>query len=62
MVEHSLDEAIELLTSNLTDANTKIKTYDENILYIQEQVVITQVSLARLHNWNVVKQRELTKV
>lgn len=61
MVEHSVDEAIELLTKNISDAQKKIDSYNENIKFLQEQIVITQVSLARLHNWNVVRQRSLKK-
>lgn len=61
MVEHSVDEAIELLTKNIQDAQKKVDSYNENIKFLQEQIVITQVSLARLHNWNVVRQRSLKK-
>lgn len=62
MVEYSIDEGIELLTKNSKSAKEKVEYLDRCIEFIQEQVVIVQVSMARIHNWSVVNKRKVKEI
>lgn len=58
LVEYPIDEAIELLVSNRDSAKQKVDYYEKGVLFLQEQIVIMQVSMARIHNWAVVARRK----
>lgn len=58
MVEYPIDEAVELLVSNRDSAKSKVDFFEEGIQFLQEQIVVMQVSMARIHNWAVVARRE----
>ena len=58
LVEYPIDDAIELLVSNAESAKSKVDFYDQGIKFLQEQIVIMQVSMARIHNWAVVARRK----
>jgi hypothetical protein len=58
MVEYPVDEAIVLLENNMASATTKLAETEEDLDFVADQIVITQVSMARIHNWDVVKRRK----
>lgn len=66
MLEYSLDEAQELLTSKSSAATTNLKSIEEDLEFLREQITTMEVSTsfmlmsdtARVHNWDV-KQRRL---
>lgn len=58
LVEYPIDEAIELLTSNQQSAKSKVEFFEQGIQFLQEQIVVMQVSMARIHNWAVVARRQ----
>lgn len=57
-MEYPIDEALELLTSNQDSAKSKVEFFEQGIQFLQEQIVIMQVSMARIHNWAVVARRQ----
>ncbi len=57
MVEYSLEEAQELLSSNLNTAERNFKTFTEDLEFLKDQITITEVNTARLFNWEVKKRR-----
>lgn len=57
-MEYPIDEAVELLSANQDSAKSKVEFFEEGIQFLQEQVVITQVGMARIHNWAVVARRQ----
>ncbi|XP_049848416.1 uncharacterized protein LOC126315221 [Schistocerca gregaria] len=59
MVEYPINEALELLNSNKDNAEKAINSLKAGLKFLQEQIVIVQVSLARLHNWAVVNRQKL---
>ncbi|KAH8741517.1 hypothetical protein FG386_003159 [Cryptosporidium ryanae] len=53
ILEYSLEEAIEVLNSNLSTARNTIKIYQKSLEFIREQITILEVNTARIHNYGV---------
>merc|ERR1719487_1167959 len=60
MLEYTLDEAIELLTTNEANAKTTVTNLDEDMAFLRDQLTTTEVNIARTHNFNV-KLRQKAK-
>lgn len=60
MLEYTLDEADELLHGNQNTAQTTLLKVDEDLDFLRDQITITEVNMARLHNW-AVKNKQQTK-
>jgi len=60
MLEYTLDEAVELLQTNETNAKTMLKSLDEDMAFLRDQITTTEVNIARTHNLGV-KQRQKDK-
>merc|ERR1719327_2041589 len=61
MLEYTLDEALELLTTNESNARTTLKSVEEDMAFLRDQLTTTEVNIARTHNYTVKlrqKQRE----
>mmetsp|Transcript_28369 Transcript_28369/g.40060 ORF Transcript_28369/g.40060 Transcript_28369/m.40060 type:complete len:188 (-) Transcript_28369:45-608(-) len=58
MVEYSFDEAIALLTKNLTSAETNLNNYEEDLAYLKDQITTTEVNIARVYNHDVKQRRK----
>ncbi len=50
MVEYSFDEAVELLTKNLDAATNNLKSTEEEIAYLRDQINTTDVNLSQVYN------------
>lgn len=59
MVEYPLEEAKELLESNLHNCKTNLKTVTGDLEFLKDQITTTEVSLARVHNYDVEQRRGL---
>lgn len=53
MMEYSLSEALELLTGNLQAVDKKVEELTADLDYLNDQITISEVNLARVHNYNV---------
>ncbi len=53
MLEYSLDEAEELLTSSSKSASASLASIDRSMAFLREQITTTEVNIARVHNYNV---------
>lgn len=60
MLEYTLDEAVELLTTNSVNAKTTVANLDEDMAFLRDQLTTTEVNIARTHNYNV-KLRALAR-
>lgn len=60
MLEYTLEEAVELLGTNETNAKTMLKSLDEDMAFLRDQITTTEVNIARCHNLGV-KQRQKDK-
>jgi len=58
MLEYTLDDAEALLTKNLENAQTNLGHISYDLDYLRDQMTITEVTMARLYNWDVKKRKE----
>lgn len=57
MLEYSLDEALALLLRNSETADNSLVNLQNDILFLRDQVNITEVTIARVFNWDVGQKR-----
>jgi len=60
MLEYTLDEAVELLTTNEANARETLKNLEEDMAFLRDQLTTTEVNIARTHNYGV-KLRQASK-
>eukprot|EP00005_Dracoamoeba_jomungandri_P001488 CAMPEP_0174257552 /NCGR_PEP_ID=MMETSP0439-20130205/6667_1 /TAXON_ID=0 /ORGANISM="Stereomyxa ramosa, Strain Chinc5" /LENGTH=174 /DNA_ID=CAMNT_0015340675 /DNA_START=26 /DNA_END=550 /DNA_ORIENTATION=- len=53
MVEYSFDEAIELLTKNLSGCKENLTSLETEINFLKDQITTTEVNIARIFNYDV---------
>jgi len=53
MLEYTLDEAVALLSTNESNARATLKSLDEDMAFIRDQITTTEVNIARTHNFGV---------
>ena len=58
MLEYSCDEALDLLKKNLDNANVGLGAIMEYLQLLRDQVNITEVTIARVYNWDVHQRRK----
>ncbi|KAI3459204.1 hypothetical protein Pfo_015867 [Paulownia fortunei] len=58
MLEYSCEEATILLRKNLENAKASLEVLVADLQFLRDQVTITQVTIARVYNWDV-HQRKL---
>ena len=59
MLSFTLDEADDLLQSKIKASNNTVETCKEDLEFLREQITTMEVNIARTHNWNVKRKREL---
>ncbi|XP_020254344.1 probable prefoldin subunit 3, partial [Asparagus officinalis] len=57
MLEYSLEEAEALLKKNLENAKASLEVLVADLQFLRDQVTITQVTIARVYNWDVHQRR-----
>ncbi|XP_010558452.1 PREDICTED: probable prefoldin subunit 3 [Tarenaya hassleriana] len=57
MLEYSCEEATTLLKNNLENAKASLKVLVADLQFLRDQVTITQVTIARIYNWDVHQRR-----
>ncbi|CAI5959607.1 unnamed protein product [Closterium sp. NIES-65] len=57
MVEYPFDEALALLARNEENATSSLANIDGDLLFVRDQINITEVTVARVHNWDVQRRR-----
>ena len=53
MVEYSHDEALALLERNLKNAEIRLKSTEEDLNFLKDQITTTEVNIARCYNQTV---------
>ncbi|XP_059646016.1 prefoldin subunit 3-like [Cornus florida] len=53
MLEYSCEEATALLQKNLENAKASLEVLVADLQFLRDQVTITQVTVARVYNWDV---------
>ncbi|KAM7279989.1 hypothetical protein ACFE04_007123 [Oxalis oulophora] len=57
MLEYSREEATQLLQTNLENAKASLQVLVADLQFLRDQVTITQVTIARVYNWDVHQRR-----
>jgi prefoldin subunit 5 len=57
MLEYEYEEAMELLSKNLKSAETNLAGLSEELDFLKDQITISEVNLARLHNYSVAQKK-----
>ena len=60
MLEYPREEAISLLSQQLSDARQALATVIDDMGFLRDQITTTEVNMARVFNWDV-KQRRNAK-
>ena len=58
MLEYTYDEAIELLSSKLEKAQKDMLEISENLSFVRNQIITSEVNISRIYNWDVRKKRQ----
>ena len=53
MLEYPLDEGYQMVSENLDHVLKSEKTLSEDLLFLRDQITTTEVSMARVYNFNV---------
>lgn len=61
MLEYTLAEAEALLVKNLEQAKTALNVVDEDLGFLRDQTTTTEVSMARVYNWDVKRRQKQQK-
>ena len=57
MVEYTCDEALALLERNLKNAETRLKSTEEDLVFLKYQITTTEVNIARSYNQTVANEQ-----
>lgn len=58
MLEYPLDEAVTLLNDRLSNNQSQLKTVEEDLEFLKENITTMEVNTARLFNWDVEKRKK----
>jgi prefoldin subunit 5 len=61
MMEYTLDEAEDLLSSNLATAQASLIEVDTGLAFCREQLTTTEVNIARVYNYDVQQRRQVSR-
>jgi len=62
MLEYTLDDAEVLLKKNCEQAEQNLGQIAWDLDYLRDQMTITEVTMARLYNWDVKRRKEIKAV
>lgn len=57
MLSYPLSAAHDLLSDKLTTAEQSLKNIRQDLDWLQDQITITEVNVARVFNWDVKRRR-----
>jgi prefoldin subunit 5 len=58
MLEYTYDEAIDFLQKNYTRAQTELLNVNDDLAFIRDQIVTSEVNISRIYNWDVRRKRD----
>ena len=61
MLEYSLEDAEALLEKNLGNAETSLASLEADLAFLKDQITVSEVNIARVHNVNVSIKNERKK-
>lgn len=57
MLEYTYEEAVDFLSQNEASARKEFKVVKEDLAFVRDQIVTSEVSMTRIFNWDVRKKR-----
>ena len=57
MLEYTYEEAIAFLSQNEESARREFQIVKEDLAFVRDQIVTSEVSMTRIFNWDVRKRR-----
>lgn len=57
MLTYDTKEAYDLLSNNLETAKRNLESVNDDLDYLRDQCTTTEVSMARVYNWDVVRRK-----
>jgi prefoldin subunit 5 len=57
MLEYTYEEAIDFLSQNEESARKEFTSVKEDLAFVRDQIVTSEVSMTRVFNWDVRKRR-----
>lgn len=57
MLEYTYEEAIDFLTKNQDSAKQELETVTQDLAFVRDQIVTSEVSMSRIYNWDVRRKR-----
>lgn len=57
MLEYDIEDADALLQKNANSAEKNLLELDEDLMFLRDQITTTEVSMARVYNWDVQRRR-----
>ncbi|GAA6062938.1 hypothetical protein JCM10212_005951 [Sporobolomyces blumeae] len=61
MLSYPLPDALDLLEQKLKAAQLSLEHVKEDLLWLRDQVTVTEVNVARVYNWDVARRRDRRK-
>jgi prefoldin subunit 5 len=58
MLEYPLEEAKSLLETNYQNCKNNLLTNQSDLAFVKDNITITEVSIARLYNWDIKRRTE----
>ncbi len=58
MLEYTYDEAIELLSTKLEKAKKDLVEISQNLSFVRNQIITSEVNISRIYNWDVRNKRK----
>mmetsp|Transcript_1970 Transcript_1970/g.2376 ORF Transcript_1970/g.2376 Transcript_1970/m.2376 type:complete len:225 (-) Transcript_1970:154-828(-) len=58
MLEYTYDEAIELLSTKLEKAKKDLLEISDNLSFVRNQIITSEVNISRIYNWDVRNKRK----
>jgi hypothetical protein len=62
MLEYTYEEAIEFLSHNEESARREFRIVQEDLAFVRDQIVTSEVSMTRIFNWDVRRKRALQAI
>lgn len=59
MVEYSFDEAKALLEKNLKHAVERLTSIEEDLVFLRDHIITSEVNIARIFNFDVRRKRQV---
>jgi len=58
MLSYPLPSALSLLSQKLSTAEQSLRNVKQDLVWLRDQITVSEVNVARVYNWDVARRRE----